>query len=106
MREGRTPGAFHHSAKGWRVAPRCLWWPYVWSVRSQTCVGTDGRIAIAAQRLHIEKPPGTRVTRCIHPNGDHSVLRALPAKDQLPVVLLHCPAPAQCPALPHAFVLL
>jgi len=77
-----------------RDAPRCPWWPYVWSARSQTRVGPDGRIAIAAQRLRIEKPPGTRVTRCVHPNGDHSVLLAPPAKDKRPILLLHCPAPA------------
>jgi hypothetical protein len=77
-----------------RAAPRCPWWPYIWSARSQTRVGPDGRIAIAAQRLRIEQPPRTLVTRCIHPNGDHSVLLAPPAKDKRPVLLLHCPAPA------------
>ena len=76
-----------------RPAPRCPWWPYIWSVRSQTRVGPDGRIAIAAQRLRIEQPPRTLVTRCVHPNGDHSVLLAPPSKDKRPVLLLHCPAP-------------
>jgi len=77
-----------------RVAPRCPWWPYIWSARSQTRVGPDGRIAFTTQRLRIEKPPGTLVTRCLHPNGDHSVLLAPPAKDKRPLLLLHCPAPA------------
>jgi len=77
-----------------RTAPPCPWWPYIWSARSQTRVGPDGRIAIATQRLRIEQPPRTLVTRCIHPNGDHSVLLAPPAKGKRPVLLLHCPAPA------------
>lgn len=76
-----------------RPAPHCPWWPYIWSARSQTRVGPDGRIAIAAQRLRIEQPPRTLVTRCVHPNGDHSVLLAPPSKDKRPVLLLHCPAP-------------
>ena len=43
-----------------RPAPRCPWWPHVWSARSQTRVGPDGRIALAAQRLRIDKPPGKK----------------------------------------------
>jgi hypothetical protein len=76
-----------------RPPPRCPWWPYVWSVRSQTRVGPDGRIALAGQRLRVEQPPNTRVTRCLHPNGDHSVLLHPPTKGKLPLVLLHSPAP-------------
>ena len=33
-----------------RPAPRCPWWPYVWSVRSTIKVGSDGRVPIAGQR--------------------------------------------------------
>jgi hypothetical protein len=77
-----------------RPPPHCPWWPYLWSVRSQTRVGPDGRIALAAQRLRVEQPPNTRVTRCLHPNGDHSVLLHPPTKGKLPVLLLHCPAPS------------
>ncbi len=76
-----------------RPAPRCPWWPYVWSQRSPSRVDPDGRIAIGSQRLRIEKPPGSRVIRCLHPNGDHSILAAPPAKDARPVLLLHSPAP-------------
>jgi hypothetical protein len=76
-----------------RPTPKCPWWPYVWSVRSQTRVAPDGRIALAAQRLRIDRPPGTTVTRCLHPNGDHSVLLAPPTKGKLPILLLHSPAP-------------
>lgn len=76
-----------------RPAPRCPWWPYVWSQRSCSRVDSDGRIAIAGQRLRIDKAPGTRVIRCIHPSGDHSVLAAPPDKKSSPVLLLHFPAP-------------
>jgi hypothetical protein len=76
-----------------RPAPRCPWWPYVWSQRSPARVDPDGRIAIAGQRLRIDKPPGSKVVRCIHPKGDHSVLAASPNKNFYPVCLLHCPSP-------------
>jgi hypothetical protein len=76
-----------------RPAPRCPWWPYIWSQQSSARVDPDGRIAIAGQRLRIDKPPGAKVIRCLHPNGDHSILAAVPAKDSLPVLLLHSPAP-------------
>lgn len=76
-----------------RPPPQCPWWPYVWSVRSPTRVAPDGRIALAAQRLRIDRPPGSTVIRCLHPNGDHSVLLAPPTKGKLPILLLHSPAP-------------
>ena len=77
-----------------RPAPRCPWWPYIWSQRSGIRVESDGRIGLGGQRLRIEKPPGTRVIRCLHPNGDHSILAAPPDKRARPVLLLHSPAPA------------
>jgi hypothetical protein len=76
-----------------RPAPDCPWWPYVWSQRSQAKVGSDGRIAIGAQRLRIERPCGSSVTRCLHPNGDASALLHPPKHGQLPILLLHLPAP-------------
>jgi hypothetical protein len=76
-----------------RPAPRCPWWPYVWSQRSTVCVDPQGRVAIAGQLLRIDKPPGSKVIRCLHPNGDHSVLAAPPDKNSRPIVLLHFPAP-------------
>ena len=77
-----------------RSSPRCPWWPYVWSQRSSTRVDPDGRVALAGQRLRIDKPPGSKVIRCLHPNGDHSVLNAHPSKDSRPILLLHLPAPS------------
>lgn len=76
-----------------RLPPHCPWWPYVWSQRTPARVDPDGRIAIVGQRLRLDRPPGSKVIRCLHPNGDHSILAAAPTKGVLPVLLLHCPAP-------------
>jgi hypothetical protein len=75
-----------------RAAPKCPWWPYVWSQRSQVRVAPDERIALGAQRLRIDQPSRTILTRCLHPNGDYSVLLDPPRHGKLPVILLHCPA--------------
>lgn len=75
-----------------RAAPRCRWWPYVFSVRTVVKVGSDGRVAVGTQRLRIARPVGSKVVRCQHPNGDISVLREGPAHGKRPEVLLHCPA--------------
>ena len=77
-----------------RPAPACPWWPEVWSPRANTRVDPDGRVTLGAVRLRISKPPGAKVVRCLHPNGDHSVLAAPPHKDTKPVLLLHSPAPS------------
>ena len=76
-----------------RPTPRCPWWPYVRSQRSFARIDPDGRIAIASQRLRIDRPPGSKVIRCLHPNGDHSILAAAPAHGLQPILLLHSPAP-------------
>jgi hypothetical protein len=70
-----------------RPAPRCPWWPYIWSVRTLIRVGTDGRVPIGTQRLRVEKPPGTKVVLCLHPSGQHSVLAAPPVAAQKPALL-------------------
>ena len=70
-----------------RPAPRCPWWPYVWSVRTALKVGSDGRVPIAGQRLRIEYPAGAKVILCLHPTGHHSVLTAPPDKNKKPVLL-------------------
>jgi hypothetical protein len=74
-----------------RPAPRCPWWPYVFSVRTLVSVGSDGRVAVGLQRLRIARPPGSKVVRCQHANGDFSVLKEAPAPGKRPEVLLHCP---------------
>lgn len=75
-----------------RPVPSCPWWPYVWSQRSNARVEPDGRGALAGLRLRIDAPPGSKVIRCLHPNGDFSVLAAPPSHKARPIVLLHSPA--------------
>jgi hypothetical protein len=70
-----------------RPAPRCPWWPYVWSIRTALKVGSDGRVPIGTQRLRIEYPAGAHVILCLHPTGHHSVLAAPPDKKEKPVLL-------------------
>jgi hypothetical protein len=70
-----------------RPAPRCPWWPYVWSVRTALMVGSDGRVPIGTQRLRVERPPGAKIVLCLHPTGHHSVLAAPPDKNVKPVLL-------------------
>jgi hypothetical protein len=76
-----------------RPSPNCPWWPYVWSLRSQAKVGPDQRVAVGSQRFHIERPCGTSVTRCLHPNGDASVLLFPPSHGKSPTILLHLSNP-------------
>jgi hypothetical protein len=76
-----------------RPAPACPWWPYIWSQRSHARVDPDGRIALGSARLRIARPPGSKVVRCLHPNGDLSVLAAPPHKAAMPLLLVHSPAP-------------
>lgn len=75
-----------------RPAPKCPWWPYVWSVRTVLKVGDDGRVPVGSQRLRLQQSPGAKVVRCQHWNGDVSILLAPPTQGDLPKVLLHCPA--------------
>jgi hypothetical protein len=70
-----------------RPAPRCPWWPYVWSLRTTVKTGSDCRVPIGPQRLRIERPPGTKVVLCLHPSGHHSVLAAPPNAKEKPVLL-------------------
>jgi hypothetical protein len=70
-----------------RPTPHCPWWHYVWSVRTPLSIGSDGRVPIGTQRLRIERPPGSKVVLCLHPDGHHSVLAAPPDPQQKPVLL-------------------
>ena len=69
-------------------APRCPWWPYVFTQRTRVTVGSDGKLAIGSQRLSVDVAAGTKVIRCLHPNGDVTVLRQPPEHGVLPVILL------------------
>jgi hypothetical protein len=70
-----------------RPAPRCPWWPYVWSVRTNLKVGSDGRVPIGPQRFSVEHARGAKVILCLHPTGHHSVLAAPPDKNEKPAIL-------------------
>lgn len=82
-----------------RPPPACPWWPYIFSLRSRIKVDRQGRIPILAERIRVNCSPGVWLTRCLHPNGDISVLMYPPRADQLPMVVLHLPAP-RCPPSP------
>jgi hypothetical protein len=70
-----------------RPAPKCPWWPFVWSQRSGIQVGADQRIQIGATSLRVESKPGTWLILCAHPCGHHSVLKHHPTPTERPVVL-------------------
>jgi hypothetical protein len=70
-----------------RPAPRCPWWPYVWSQRTLLKVGSDGRVPIGPHRLRVERPAGTKIVLCLHPTGHHSVLAAPPDPKTKPLLL-------------------
>jgi hypothetical protein len=70
-----------------RPAPRCPWWPYVWSLRTSLKVAADGRVPIGPQRVRLECSPGAKVVLCLHPSGHHSVLAAPPDKNHKPILL-------------------
>jgi hypothetical protein len=63
-------------------------------VRSSLKVGPDGRTPIVTQQMWIEKPPDTKVGHCLHPNGHHAVLAAVPVAEEKPAFLF-----TKCPQL-------
>lgn len=90
---GRTPKAAAGAAQReqrsvLRRAPRCAWWPYIWSVRTPLKVGPDGRVPVGSQRLRVGVSAGTRVIHCLHPNGSISILAHQPKAGQRPALLL------------------
>jgi len=90
---GSTPQAAWDLAKKekrWvlRPAPACPWWPYVFSQQAPLAVGDDGKVAIGSQRLSVDARPRSKVIRCLHPNGDITVLQHPPDRNSMPVVLL------------------
>lgn len=89
----RTPNAAWRAAQRekrsvLRPAPRCPWWPYIWSVRTPLKVGPDGRVPVGLERLRVALSPGTRVIHCQHPDGGISLLAHEPKHDERPALLL------------------
>ena len=70
-----------------RTAPRCPWWPYVWSQRTPIRVGDDGRVPVGAHRVRVEVAARTKVILCSHPNGHQSVLAHQPTPNAKPILL-------------------
>lgn len=78
-----------------RPAPRCPWWPYVWSQRTAIRVGDDRRVPVGLHRVRVEVAPRTKVTLCQHPSGHHSVLAHPPTIKTQPVLLFTNQPPAR-----------
>jgi hypothetical protein len=70
-----------------RPVQECPWWPFVWSLRTNIKVGSDGRIPIGSQSLRVDAPPGANAVLCHHPCGHRSVLAHHPHQDHKPVIL-------------------
>ena len=70
-----------------RPAPRCPWWPDVWSQRTALRVGDDGRVPVGAHRVRVEVAVRTRVILCHHPSGHYAVLAQPPTPNIKPVLL-------------------
>ena len=70
-----------------RPAPRCSWWPFVWSVRTPIKVGPDGRVPVGSQLFRVEAPPATKLILCHHPSGHYSVLANKPDPKTQPIIL-------------------
>ena len=90
---GRTPDAAARLSRKQgnnvlRPAPRCPWWPFIWSVRTEIKVGPDGRVPVSLDRLRVARPPGTKVIHCQHPDGGVSILTHHPAHGLKPSILL------------------
>jgi transposase InsO family protein len=90
---GRTPNAALKAAQReqrsvLRPAPRCAWWPYIWSVRTAIKVGPDGRVPIGHERLRVSVAVGTRVIHCLQPNGNITILAHEPKAGEHPALLL------------------
>ncbi len=95
---GRTPDAAARRAHRQqhdvlRPAPRCPWWDYVWSVRTQLQVGPDGRVPAGTERLRVAAPPATKVVHCQHPNGTVTILAQEPNPKERPKILLQIRSP-------------
>jgi hypothetical protein len=93
---GQTPLQAHQQALAQgrsviRPAPKCPWWPFVWSLQTRVRVGDNGQVPVGTLRHHIDAPPRTTVIRCLRPDGDIFYLRHAPTPTAKPIVLLHCP---------------
>jgi hypothetical protein len=70
-----------------RPVPACPWWEYVWSEMMRVVVLPRRRVRIGVDEVPVNAAVGDRVILCSHTDGFHTVLRHMPVKGQLPVVL-------------------
>ena len=79
-----------------RPRPRCPWWNYIWSIRTEVKVDLYGTVAAGAQRYRVEAcSPKTVLTRCEHRDGSFSFLLKPPRKGKRPIVVLRIEAPVR-----------
>lgn len=72
-----------------RPKPRCPWWDYIWSIRTDVKVDVHGTVPAGDQRYRIEIcSPKTTLTRCEHRDGSFSFLLKPPQKGKKPIVVL------------------
>ena len=72
-----------------RPRPATPWWPYVWSVREPIRVSPDGTVLLATHRVKVPHSPGTRLTRCQHPDGSITLLANDLRSGGKPIVIRH-----------------
>jgi hypothetical protein len=76
-----------------RPRPRCPWWNYIWSIRTEVKVDVYGTVSAGTQRYRIETcSPKTVLTRCEHRDGSFSFLLKPPRKGKKPLVVLRIEA--------------
>ena len=74
-----------------RPAPKCPWWPHLWSQQTRVRAGDDGEVPVGDQRLFIDAPPRSTVLRCLRPDGDTCHPRHAPDAKAMPIVPLPLP---------------
>lgn len=76
-----------------RPRPRCPWWNYIWSIRSEVKVDIQGTVSVGTQRFRIETcSPKTPLVRCQHRDGSYSFLLKPPRQGKRPIVVLRIEA--------------
>lgn len=94
----RTPHAAWEQARRekrsqLRPCPRCPWWNYIWSIRTEVKVDPYGMVPAGTQRFRLACcSPKTTLVRCQHRDGSYSFLLHPPKQGKRPVVVLRIEA--------------
>ncbi len=70
-----------------RPAPKCPWWPFVWSERAHVRVGPDRKVDLGVRKVRVETCPGTWLVKCSHTDGYTSLLAKAPSAEARPQIL-------------------